>query len=105
MSKKSFDLDAVRQRLAARRIHPAREPNEFQCAAEIIGLTPNNVGYDCFAAILYRLQRTAAVIAGGDYAISVVRDPRTHERRGYIVHTNDQTTADEIAATIRSYLP
>lgn len=104
MSEKHFDFDTLRLRLAAHGIHPAREPGEFHCHAEIDGLTPDRIGYDRFAGILRRLRREAVAVTGANHAISAVRDPRTHARRGYAVHTADQTAADQIAATIRSYL-
>lgn len=98
-------LSVIRQRLAERGIHPARDPGEFQCSAEVVGLTPDGVGHDRCAAILHKLRREAEATTNGDYALAVTRDPRTHERRGYSVHTTDQTTADQIAATIQRLVP
>lgn len=105
-TKQSFDLSAVRQRLAARHgiHHPSRDPDEFQYTAEIVGLTPSGLGCDRFAAILHRLRREAQATTT-DYALSVMRDPKTHERKGYAVHTHDQVTADQIAMTIRRLMP
>ena len=105
MSTTSSFLAAIRQRLAERGIHPARDPSEFPCAAEIVGLTPDGVGYDGCASILHKLRRDAEAATNGNFALAVMRDPRTHERRGYTVHTIDQTTADQIAATIQRLVP
>jgi hypothetical protein len=103
--KRPFDLDAVRQRLAACGIHPDHEPSVFQHSADIIGLTPAGLGYERCGYTLNKLRREAGLATDGYFALSVVRDPRTHERLGYRVHADDQMIADQIAETIRRVLP
>lgn len=100
-----LNIDALRQRLALRGVTPANDPAVYDHSAEVLGLTPEAVGYDRCATILNRLRQAAAAATAGDFAISVVRDQRTHARRGYAVHTRQQATADTVAAAIRGMLP
>ena len=105
-AKSPFDLSVLRQRLAAHhKTHPTREPSEFNHTADVTGLTPGGIGYDRCAVLLNRLRHEANTVTGGDYALSVTRNPTTHERLGYSVHTDSQITADEIAGMIQRLVP
>lgn len=106
MNNPTFDPSVLRQRLSVQHgIHPDRDPADYQHSAEVLDLTPDALGYDRFAVVLHRLRAVADAATGGDYALLMSRDPVTHQRRGYRVYARQQTTADQIADTVRGLVP
>lgn len=102
MSRNPLDPVRLRERLAAKHgIHPPRDIRDYPYARTVHGLTPDWLGYRRHVRVYHALLRAAAAATGDDYALSVIRDPMTHQRKGYAVHTKSQQISDEIAATIQ----
>jgi hypothetical protein len=99
MTTSAFDFTRLCQRHAARPgVQESRDPDNYPHHADVVGLTIDALGPDRCARLFHALRRHARSLTDGDCALSVLRDPVTHERVGYRVHARDAATATSAAA-------
>ena len=102
--KPPFDIARLRASAAAQGPSPHADAADFPCHADVERLTPA-IGVDRCASILGVLRKVAERVTGGDYILTVSRDPSTGERCGYRIYTREQAVADRIARRIKPLIP